>query len=672
MTPTAGLLLLSGMTLVVLVAALLCGVGDAGADSSLRWALAFATLVVHLSGAVTAGSLVTALLLLRPATRAFEVAMNLAAASAAALAVSAAVGGVLVFAAEGGEQGFGTFFTQTVVGLAWLTAAVAGVVLATLLLALRSRGATVILAALAIAALIPVGVTAGGEGWAARGVGATSLVLCMIGIAVWFGGLVLLVVVRSALTAAEAVTAATRYRKLAPVACAVVLVTGMVVVADRIRVAGAPSGTEIVFTAVGAAALVSLGVLGLFSGRATHPRRPRLLVSLELTLAGIASGSTILLAVAPCSSVQTASTDPATYLTGSPLPSEPDALSWLLRWYLDPVWAIAVVAGLALYLAGVRRVRRRGEVWPRLRAAAWTAGMLVLLWLTCGPVAVYEDYLVSVQLFGQAMLMTGVPLLLVTGSPLRLALRAVPPRGDGTFGGHEWIAWAGRSRPLRLIAHPVSAALLCALLSWAFLATDLFRWSLYDRFGHEWSVVLFLVIGCLFVRSMIGADPLTRRFPSPWRLVTLVVVLVAQLAAVVVFGGREALLAAEWYGSMGRTWGVPPLVDQHVGVVVSGVCAVALSVILAVVIVRQGRRDRDTATRRPPRRSDRARDEALDAYNASLTARADADPSGGRGGIRHRSLVPPTRIDTDPSESTEIVPLTTNGTSSETSRYEPS
>ena len=53
-----------------------------------------------------------------------------------------------------------------------------------------------------------------------------------------------------------------------------------------------------------------------------------------------------------------------------------------------------------------------------------------------------------------------VPLLLVLGAPITLAMRAIGKRRDGSRGGREWMLAIVHSRYLQVIGHPVVAAVI--------------------------------------------------------------------------------------------------------------------------------------------------------------------------------------------------------------------
>ena len=112
-----------------------------------------------------------------------------------------------------------------------------------------------------------------------------------------------------------------------------------------------------------------------------------------------------------------------------------------------------------------------------------------------------------------------VPVLLVPGAPVTLALRAIRTRKDGSraaaASGSCWPCT--RSSPA-IIANPIVAAVLFAGSLWVFYYSPLFRWAMIDHIGHEWMIVHFLITGYLFVQSLIGIDPVPYRLPYPFRL----------------------------------------------------------------------------------------------------------------------------------------------------------
>ncbi|PZU33564.1 MAG: copper transporter, partial [Microbacterium sp.] len=85
------------------------------------------------------------------------------------------------------------------------------------------------------------------------------------------------------------------------------------------------------------------------------------------------------------------------------------------------------------------------------------------------------------------------------------------------------------------------------------------------------------------------------------------------------------LFVAEWFGSMGRTWGELPLADQYTGGGVAWSIGEIPTLILAITVAIQWSRSDERLQRRADRQADRTNDAELEQYNAQLQALADRD-----------------------------------------------
>ncbi len=617
-------------------------IGDPGPIA--RWGLPIAKLTVNLSAAGMAGVLVTALFTLRSGERPFDVALDAASVSAAVFTIASAATGFLTFIdafnpslSAGPEFGaqLGRFLIETEPGRTWLITTIAGAILTVLTFAVRSWTATLFVAILSIAALVPMGTQGHSGEEAFHHEAMTALILHIIAAAVWLGGLILVVLVRPLQTREQSVAMLERYSSIALAAFFVVAISGTV------RAALGLQGWAALFSPYGLILIVkviALGAIGLLAawyrrrliGRLREDaasRRFWWLIALELALMGIASGAAAALARTPPPSPAglPGARTPAEILTGSPLPPELTFERWFTSWNVDLVWAFAAGFGLFLYFAGVWRLHRRGDAWPVFRTITWTLGLLLLVWVTAGPVNVYQDYLFSVHMVGHMLLSMAIPLLLVVGAPVTLAARAIRKRDDGTRGGREWILWAVHSPVARVLTNPFVAAGLFIGSLWIFYYTDLFRWSLYDHLGHEWMVAHFLITGYLFALTLIGIDPVPWRLPYAGRLVLLIGVMAMHAFFGIAIMMQTGLMVAEWFGSMGRTWGATPLEDQYVGGGVAWSVGEIPTLILAIVVAIQWSRSDDRIQKRRDRHADRTGDAELAEYNARLAALAERD-----------------------------------------------
>lgn len=645
----AGPVILVVTAFAALVAALIYGGGAAplviaDAGPVVRWSLPAVKLVLNLAAAGMIGALVLALFALKPEDRAFEAALDTASISAAIFTITAAITGFLTFVnvfnatpsadAVFGQQ-LGRFLVEVELGRTWLITTIAGAILTVLTFAVRSWTPTLLVAILALASLVPMGTQGHSGELANHTLATTSLVLHISAAAVWLGGLLLLVVIRPLIDRGRMHAVLLRYSSIALVAFVVVAISG------TLRATVSLGALPAIFSPYGAilmvkvVALIGMGLLGAWYrlrliGRAKDESGSRhfwSLIAVEIALMGIASGAAAALARTAPPSDQTVPSvrTPAEFLTEAPLPPELTLERWFTAWNADILWAFVVGFGLVFYFAGVWRLRRRGDRWPIYRTVLWTAGMLLLLWVTAGPINVYQDYLFSVHMMGHMLLTMAIPLLLVPGAPVTLALRAIRKRDDGTRGGREWILWAVHTPFSKIVTHPVFAAAMFVGSLWAFYYTDLFRWSLYDHLGHVWMVAHFLITGYLFVLSLIGIDPVPYRFPFPFRLLTLGVVIAAHAFFGVAIMMQTGLFIAEWFGSMGRTWGPSPIEDQNVGGGIAWGVGEIPALILGITVAIQWSRSDDRLQRATDRQADRTGDAELEAYNAQLAALAERD-----------------------------------------------
>lgn len=656
----AGLSILVAAAVIALVIALAFG---GGAQAPLLvdpgplvlWGLPAAKLVSNLGASAMLGSLVLALFALRSGSRPFDLAIDVASIGAAVFTITSGLTAFLTFMAAFnpklssgqafGEQ-FGSFLLEIPLGQAWLITTLMGAVVTVMAFAWRNWTGTLITAVLAAASLIPMATQGHNGDLSGHTLAVNAILLHTVGAAVWLGGLMLLILLRPASAlrtsakkretdAVDLGALVSRYSSLAIAAFSVVAISG---IARGAVALGDWAALWSPYGAIMVAKLVLLVGLGLFGfwyrlrliPHLDGPRATRSFWALilgELALMGLASGAAAALARTPppvgeeAPAVQT----PAERLTTQPLPPELTIERWFTSFDIDILWLVAGGLALFFYLAGVRRLRRRGDAWPIHRTIFWVAGILLLIWVTCGPINAYQEYLFSIHMMGHMVLSMAIPLLLVSGAPITLALRAIRKREDGTRGGREWIMWAVHSPVSKVLTQPFVAAGIFIVSLWAFYFTDLVRWSMYDHLGHEWMIIHFLISGYLFVMSLVGIDPVPYRLPYPGRLITLIAVMAMHAFFGMAMMMQEGLLVAEWFGSMGRTWGPTPMEDQYIGGGIAWSIGEIPTLILAITVAIQWSRSDDRLQKRRDRHADRTGDAELEEYNAQLAALAERD-----------------------------------------------
>ncbi|SJN41843.1 cytochrome c oxidase assembly protein [Mycetocola reblochoni] len=645
-----GVLLL--VALIAVVAGLIAGGAAAPAEISdpgpvVRYGLPIAKLLVNLSAALMIGSLLLAVFVLTPEREEYDAAVDLAATGAGVFTVASGATALFTFLNVTGvvpslDDQFGAqiglFFTGVELGVSWLYTVVFGAVLTVACFAIRGQRLRLVVTALSMVALYPMASQGHAAGNAGHGIAVTSLYLHLVFAAVWLGGLLAIVLIRRTIEPGRVAVVLARYSSVALVCFVVVAVSGYFGAALRIGSIGDIASGYGLLVVVKVAALIALGLFGAAFRRRTiaglgrdyraNAARFWTLVVAELGFMGLASGVAAALARTATPVVETTDVDgltPAEILTDDVLPPELTPMSFLTGWDPDVLWLIAAGFGIFFYLAGVRRLRARGDRWPVYRTVCWVLGLLVLAWLTSGGFNLYQDYLFSVHMLGHMGLTMVVPLLLVPGAPVTLASRAIVKRTDGSRGGREWILWAVHTPFASIVSHPVVAAVLFAGSLWVFYYTGLFRWSMDEHLGHEWMVVHFVITGYLFTQSLIGIDPVKYRLPYAFRLILLLATMAFHAFFGLAIMQASGLFLADWFGAMGRTWGATPLDDQQNGGGIAWGIGEIPTVLMAVIVAIQWSRSDDREQRRLDRNADRTGDAELKEYNRRLEQLAERD-----------------------------------------------
>ena len=215
-------------------------------------------------------------------------------------------------------------------------------------------------------------------------------------------------------------------------------------------------------------------------------------------------------------------------------------------------------------------------------------------------------------------LMVIVPLLLVFGAPLTLALRAIRARTDGSFGPREMLLRMVHSRVLRVLGHPIVAAVLFTASLSVFYYSRLFELAMFTHTGHVLMTAHFLATGYLFVWALVGLDPGPARPPYPFRLVLLLMTLAFHAFFGIALMASNTLLAPDWWHALGQTDDAALLLDQQKGGAIAWAAGDIPSLFLAVALLVGWVRSDAAEARRLDRQADRDDDAALRRYNRQL------------------------------------------------------
>ena len=658
-------------------------VSDPGA--LIRWGLPVSKAVHNVSLATVIGGLIFAVAILprnahgsrakdaeAPEHPAFTRALAVAAAAGAAWTLSAIAVLVLTYSDVAGQSLSGDaeftralvyFMTDIETGRAWLAVTIVAAVVTTALFGVRSLTGLAITLVLSLVGMVPIALIGHSSSSSDHEGAINSLALHLVGVSAWVGGIIMLAVLSGILTGSKAATQAgakagakapaqagtkaditeptlRRFSSLAGFAFVLVFASGVINASIRVTswhdLFGSAYGQMLLAKAVAA---LMLGAIGLMHRQWVIPQLNRKgatvssrrvlwqLVIAELLIMGATSGIAVALgrSAPPQPTTFAPDASPAFILSGYELPPELTPERWLTEWRLDWLWIAVVAFGLVSYFLGVAKVRRRGDKWSWFRTTNWVIGLLVLTYITSGPPAVYGRVLFSAHMVDHMALTMVAPIFLVLGAPVTLALRALPARADGSRGVREWLLLFVHSRFSQVVTHPLFAAANFAGSIVLFYYSDAFGFAMRDHVGHELMNLHFALTGYIFVLSMIGTDPLPRRAPYPMRLVLLLATMGFHAFFGVAIMGGTGLLAADYFGNLGRAWGPSALLDQQMGGAVAWGIGEVPTLLVAIGVAVMWSRSDARESKRTDRAADRNNDADLNAYNDMFAKLAERD-----------------------------------------------
>src|SRR3954447_11130036 len=305
------------------------------------------------------------------------------------------------------------------------------------------------------------------------------------------------------------------------------------------------------------------------------------------------------------------------------VPPAPPTWARMFRIHLDGSSVIAVVTLIALlaYLIGVVRLRRQGIAWKWWRTSSFVAGAVVLFGVTGTWFNGYSMVLFSTHMAQHMVLSMVAPLLLLCGSPITLALRALP-RGKGTAGvPRALLLELLHSRFARFVSHPAFTLPLFLVSLYGVYFTPIFDDLMADPFGHQFMLAHFLVTGLLFFGPILGQDPWPRTVGYPGRMLELLIPVPFHAFFGVAIMMADSLVV-QTFAHPPAGWGIDPLGDQgSAGAIAWSFAELPTVLVLAVVFFSWAGSD-ERRGRRMDRAADRDADAELEAYNARLRAMA--------------------------------------------------
>ena len=492
---------------------------------------------------------------------------------------------------------------------------------------------TPVLLAGALITLVPLGLTGHSSAGGAHDLATNSLLIHLIAGAVWAGGL--LALLAHAMRSGEhADLAARRFSALALWCFVAMAASGVVNALVRIQLPELVR-SEYGWLVIGKfVALCLLGVIGWRQRRSglaalnTDPEARGPLIRLALVEAAV-FGATFGIAVGlgrtPPPPLHT-EPSPVEVAIGYDFAGPPTVARVLFDWRFDLIFGTAAIVMAVLYVLGVRRLRGRGDAWPMGRTLAWMLGCAALLFTTSSGLGRYMPAMFSMHMVAHMLLSMLVPILLVLGAPVTLALRALPAAGRGEPPGpREWLLAALHSRVSRFLTNPIVATVVFVAGFYGLYLGGVFDAAVSNHAAHVLMNVHFLLSGYLFYWVVIGIDPTPRQIPQLGKVAMVFASLPLHAFFGVVLMGMETVLGEAFYRSLQLSWHTDLLGDQRLGGGIAWAAGEVPLVVVMIALLIQWRRSDQRTAKRLDRAADRDDDSELAAYNAMLAELAKRD-----------------------------------------------
>lgn len=521
---------------------------------------------------------------------------------------------------------------------AWLAVAIIAILVAVLSRLVLRWGWVPFLLALSIISILPLAITGHAASGGGHDYGVNSLAFHLVGAALWAGGL-FAVLAHARWRGAHMDVAIRRYSKVATVSLVMVALSGIINAVVRVPVEALFTTTYGLLIVGKAVALLVLGMIGYLqrqkSVRALQDdptaRGPLIrLASVEAIVFAATFGLAVALGAAPTPTPEQGATIPSdtAIALGYDLNGPVTIGKLMFEWRFDLIFGTAAIVLFVVYLLGVRRLRQRGDAWKTGRTISWALGCGALLITTSSGVGKYMTAMFSVHMGAHMALSMLVPVLLVLGTPITLALRALKSAGrDGIPGPREWLLIGLQSNFSKFITHPLVAGALFVGGFYGLYLGGIYSSIVQMHTGHVLMNLHFLLSGYLFYWIVLGLDPAPRKLAPVARLGIVMATLPLHAFFGIALMMTDTVMGLEFYNRLALPWVSDLLADQKTGGGITWASGEFPLLLIMTALGVQWFRADDREAKQHDRRALRDHDEDLIAHNRMFQelARRDAE-----------------------------------------------
>lgn len=260
------------------------------------------------------------------------------------------------------------------------------------------------------------------------------------------------------------------------------------------------------------------------------------------------------------------------------------AFNWLLPWEFSPSVLILCAIAAFLFAIGCRREAAAGRRVNRWRKLGFYTGLAAIY----VPLQTHFDYLAQhmfwIHRLQHLLLHHLGPFLVALVAPWTVMAAGLPVRWRQPL--HRLWFLAPVRLVYRLLQQPVIAVLLFTGLIWFWLWPSVHFTAMLNATEYKWMNWSMAVDGLLFWWLIL--DPRRREDGAQLGYgARMPVVLIAMLPQIVI-GAYLSLhdgIVYDVYAVCGRLWPISPVVDQHIGGLITWIPSSMMSVLAALILM---------------------------------------------------------------------------------------
>ena len=217
-----------------------------------------------------------------------------------------------------------------------------------------------------------------------------------------------------------------------------------------------------------------------------------------------------------------------------------------------------------------------------------------------------------------------VPIFLVLGAPITLALRALPAGASAdNRNTREWITAILHSRYSRIVTNPLLVLFIFTVSLYGIYFTSSFANLMSSHVGHIAMEFHFLITGILFSFLVIGIDPAPRRLPHWAKLLLVLVALSVHAFFALAIMQSTTPIGNAWYSQVQPPWLLNQLDATYTGGGIAWAVGELPTLMLLIIVAVQWSRDDARTAKQVDRAADRDDDAVLKEYNERLAKMND-------------------------------------------------